>query len=88
MSTYADKVTFQCQSCQPQCIMCSSLINCLKCYNTTSNYNSSTVMYFLIDGMCSLSCPNGTYMNTNLQQCFKCYYTCKTCFGANYYQCI
>jgi len=61
----------QCSSCSSGYVFVSSYNSCSKVCNATN--------IFYVNGNCSTSCPDGTFLLSDLVTCQKCSTTCATC---------
>lgn len=76
---WEDDNDFTCQTCSPGCTSCFN-IGTDNCY--TCGTNGNIYYKYLNDTICSQTCPDGSFINTNIPYyCQPCSRTCVTCQG-------
>jgi hypothetical protein len=85
---YPNPTTRVCTTCPIGCSTCNSN-GCLTCYanytfvnaTLTCNKQCNTTAIYFYNSDCYTSCPDGSYLSTDLVTCFSCAVQCQTCLN-------
>ncbi|KAE8617533.1 hypothetical protein XENTR_v10009108 [Xenopus tropicalis] len=62
-----------CKRCPAHCNFCKDENTCLEC----------SYLYFLFNGTCKATCPDGYYEDLDAVRCIPCHFSCQTCSGTS-----